>query len=173
MAFLAIFFLSRHLLVNQFTVALLTLIAAGGLAGFLPLNFNPAKIFLGDSGSYFLGYLLAVLAIISGGKVATTLLVLAVPIFDALWVIIRRLWLKKSPFQADRCHLHHRLLALGLNQRQAVFILYLMTFFLMLASTTTDSLKKIRFFEIIFIGMAFFAFLLTSLERFSKKWPRE
>jgi UDP-GlcNAc:undecaprenyl-phosphate GlcNAc-1-phosphate transferase len=119
---ISIFFLSLSL--GQGAGALLALIFAGSVLGFLPWNFNPAKIFMGDSGSMFLGYLLAVLAIISGGKVATAFLVLGLPVLDVIWVAMRRILSGKSPFQADKFHLHHRLIDIGLTQRQAVLILY-------------------------------------------------
>lgn len=110
--------------VNQPATALMCAILSGSALGFLFFNFNPAKIFLGDSGSMFLGFMIAVAAIISGGKVATALLVLGIPILDALWVIARRIFNKKSPMQADKYHLHHRFLSAGLNQKQTVIILY-------------------------------------------------
>lgn len=119
---ISIFFLSLSL--GQGAGALLALIFAGSVLGFLPWNFNPAKIFMGDSGSMFLGYLLAVLAVISGGKVATAFLVLGLPVLDVVWVALRRILSGKSPFQADKFHLHHRLIDIGLTQRQAVLILY-------------------------------------------------
>lgn len=110
--------------VNQPATALICAILAGVAAGFLFFNFNPAKIFLGDSGSMFLGFMIAIASIISGGKIATAALVLGVPILDAIWVILRRILSKKSPMQADKFHLHHRFLDLGFSQRQTVFILY-------------------------------------------------
>lgn len=119
---IAIFFLSLSLL--QPAAALLAIIFSGAVFGFLPWNFNPAKIFLGDSGSMFLGFMLAVLSVISGGKLATAFLVLGLPILDVVWVVLRRIFYGKSPFSADKMHLHHRLLALGLSQRQVVIVLY-------------------------------------------------
>lgn len=116
--------LSAMPIVNQPATALFCAILAGAALGFLFFNFNPAKIFLGDTGSMFLGFMIAVAAIISGGKVATTLLILGIPILDALWVITRRIVNKKSPMQADKLHLHHRFLEAGFSQRQAVIVLY-------------------------------------------------
>jgi UDP-GlcNAc:undecaprenyl-phosphate GlcNAc-1-phosphate transferase len=110
--------------VNQPVTALLAIILAGAAFGFLPYHFYPAKIFMGDSGAYFLGLALAMLAIYSGAKLATAVLVLGFPIFDALWAAIRRMAKRKSPFRADRRHLHHLLLDAGLSQRQAVLTLY-------------------------------------------------
>ncbi len=110
--------------VNQPEVALLAIILAGAALGFLPYNFYPARIFMGDSGAYFLGLCLAMLAIYSGAKLATTVLVLGFPIVDALWVATRRLARGTSPFRADRRHFHHLLLDAGMTQRQAVLLLY-------------------------------------------------
>ncbi len=122
-----LFLLSITPSVNQPATALLGIILAGSVLGFLPFNTNPAKIFLGDTGSMFIGYILGILAIISGGKVATASLVLGVPILDSLWVIGYRLWHKHSPFQADQNHLHHRLIKAGLHPRQIVLIYYLLS----------------------------------------------
>jgi len=106
-------------------IALAALILCGACLGFLIFNFNPAKIFLGEGGSLLLGYLLGVLAIISGGKLAMALLVMGIPILDVLWTIIRRLSRGQNPFRfADREHLHHRLLDLGLSQKQTALVFY-------------------------------------------------
>jgi UDP-GlcNAc:undecaprenyl-phosphate GlcNAc-1-phosphate transferase len=110
--------------VNQPAVALLAIILAGAAFGFLPFNFYPAKIFMGDSGAYFLGLTLAMLAIYSGAKLATAVLVLGFPIVDAVWAAIRRMVKGTSPFRADRRHFHHLLLDTGMSQRQAVLTLY-------------------------------------------------
>jgi UDP-N-acetylmuramyl pentapeptide phosphotransferase/UDP-N-acetylglucosamine-1-phosphate transferase len=126
-AFFVLFFLSLTPTVLQPETAFLCIILAGCALGFLPYNFHPAKIFMGDSGSYFLGFMLAVLAIIAGGKIATALLVLGFPILDAFWVILRRILSFHSPFIADKKHLHHRLLEVGLSQRQAVGLIYFLS----------------------------------------------
>ena len=105
----------------------------GALVGFLPFNFSPAKTFIGDTGSNFLGYILSIVSILGVAKtytavvIALPILVLGLPIFDVTWAIIRRLIKGKSIkaiFKADRGHLHHRLLAGGFSQKQAVLILY-------------------------------------------------
>lgn len=121
-ASLILFFLSLASFVNQPATALLAIVMCGACLGFLPYNINPAKIFLGDSGSMFLGYLIAIIAVISGGKLATASLVLGIPILDAAWVILRRLAAGQLPWHADRRHLHHRLLDAGLNQKQTVAV---------------------------------------------------
>jgi UDP-GlcNAc:undecaprenyl-phosphate GlcNAc-1-phosphate transferase len=110
--------------VHQPAVAVLAFILAGAALGFLPYNFFPARIFMGDSGAYFLGLTLAMLSIYSGAKLATAALVLGFPIVDALWAATRRLAKRTSPFRADRQHFHHLLLDAGMSQRQAVLTLY-------------------------------------------------
>ncbi len=110
---------------GQYSLAPLALVLAGACLGFLPFNFHPARVFMGDSGAMFLGYVLAILSIIGGAKIATALLVLGVPILDTAWVLIFRLTRGRSPLQADRGHLHHRLLDLGLSQVQIVVVFYL------------------------------------------------
>jgi len=108
-------------------VGLMGLIFMAVALGFLIFNFYPAKIFLGEGGSLLIGYIIAVLAIISGGKIAIALLIMGIPIMDVIWIILRRLWQKKNPFKtADGQHLHHRFLDMGLSQRQTVFIYYIL-----------------------------------------------
>lgn len=113
-------------------VVLITALA-GSIVGFLPYNFNPAKTFIGDVGSNFMGFALAVISILGVAKTYTAIvivapiMVLALPIFDTLWAIVRRIVKTKSikgVFKADKGHLHHRLMARGYTQRQAVLILY-------------------------------------------------
>jgi UDP-GlcNAc:undecaprenyl-phosphate GlcNAc-1-phosphate transferase len=105
-------------------VALLCALLAGALLGYLPWNFNPAKVFVGTTGVMVVGYLLAVLAILGSAKVAVALLILGVPIIDAFWIITRRLLSGRSPFTPDRGHFHHRLLDLGLSHKGAVLLIY-------------------------------------------------
>ena len=119
-----IVFLSLEPTVNQPATAWLAAIVAGAALGFLPWNWFPAKIFMGDSGSMVLGFLLGVFAIISGAKFATAALVLGIPILDAVWVIGRRILTGQNPMQADRKHLHHRFLDAGFHPRTAVLTLY-------------------------------------------------
>ncbi|MBI2304625.1 MAG: undecaprenyl/decaprenyl-phosphate alpha-N-acetylglucosaminyl 1-phosphate transferase [Chloroflexi bacterium] len=109
---------------GQYTVALLPLALAGSVVGFLPYNFSPAKITLGTSGAVFLGFTLAALSVIGGTKAATLLLVLGIPIIDAGWIILQRVYRRRSPFRPDRSHLHHRLLEMGLSSRQTVTLFY-------------------------------------------------
>ena len=116
------------------TVAILLITAlAGALVGFLPFNFSPAKTFIGDTGSNFLGFSLSIISILGVAKTYTVavivlpLIVLGLPLFDTFWAIIRRLIKGKSIkaiFKADKGHLHHRIVAKGFSQKQAVLILY-------------------------------------------------
>jgi UDP-GlcNAc:undecaprenyl-phosphate GlcNAc-1-phosphate transferase len=125
---ITLFGLSLLPYVNQPEMGNIAIILVGALLGFLIFNFFPAKIKLGDSGSTFIGYTLAILAIISSGKIATFFLVLGLPFFDLAWVIFRRIFIeKKSPFKGDKKHFHHRLLRAGLTQKQAVLYVYTVT----------------------------------------------
>lgn len=129
--------------VNQVSMSVLAIVLAGALVGFLPFNFFPAKVFLGDSGSQVLGFLLATFAIISGGKLATAILVLGVPILDVVWVIARRLLTHQPVYQADRFHLHHRLLEAGFHHREAVLLLYTLSAGFGIIALQTQSLGKL------------------------------
>jgi len=126
-AALTLFGLALRPEVSQVFLAMLALVLAGSVMGFLPFNFPKAKMFMGDVGSQFLGFVLAVMAVISGGKTATLFLVLGLPILDFVWVILRRILAKKSPFLADKKHLHHRLLAVGLSPVKAVIFIWCWT----------------------------------------------
>lgn len=106
---------------------------SGTLLGFLRYNFSPASIFMGDSGSYFIGYVLASLSLLGSikGQFATAMLIpviaLGIPLIDTLWAPVRRFVLGRGMFQPDTGHLHHQLLRLGYTQRRAVLILYAFT----------------------------------------------
>jgi UDP-GlcNAc:undecaprenyl-phosphate GlcNAc-1-phosphate transferase len=110
-----------------------TSILAGAILGFLPYNFNPASIFLGDTGAQLLGFLLAAISMEGALKsaaafvIAVPILAMGLPIYDTLFAMIRRKINGKPIMQADKGHLHHRLLAMGLSQRQAVIIMYLIS----------------------------------------------
>ncbi len=129
--------------VNQLSMSVLAIILAGALVGFLPFNFFPAKIFLGDSGSQVLGFLLAVFAIISGGKLATAFLVLGVPILDVIWVIARRMLSRQPVYKADSFHLHHRLIRAGLTQKQTVVVFYTISAAFGIIALQTQSIGKL------------------------------
>lgn len=112
-------------------IALITAALSGSTLGFLPFNFNPAKIFMGETGAAFLGFTLGVISIQGVMKsyaaisLAIPLLVLGLPLLDTLFAIIRRIGSRKPIMQGDRNHLHHRLIDIGLSQRQSVLIMYI------------------------------------------------
>jgi len=160
-----IFFLSLRPEVNQLFTAFLALVMMAAVLGFLPFNFSRRKLFLGDSGAYFLGFMLAVLAIVSGAKVATALLVLGVPIFDALWVVINRLINKKSPFLAGLEHLHHRLLKRGLSKIQILFLFYSVSLVFGMTALYLKSLGKLITLIILFLLMGGFSIFLALKEK--------
>jgi UDP-GlcNAc:undecaprenyl-phosphate GlcNAc-1-phosphate transferase len=145
--------LSVGLAVDQPQTATLALGLAGAAAGFLPRNFYPAKIFMGDSGSMFLGFVLGVLAILSGSKVATAVLVLGFPILDVAWAIVRRRRRGVSPFTADREHLHHLLLEVGFSQRTAVLTMYSLTGLFGLLALSADRGNKLLLMGILLAVM--------------------
>jgi UDP-N-acetylmuramyl pentapeptide phosphotransferase/UDP-N-acetylglucosamine-1-phosphate transferase len=111
----------------QFTSSLIAIVLAASVAGFLPFNWHPASIFMGDSGAMFLGFALAVLSIIDGAKLATVLLVVGLPVLDAGWVLFSRIYHGRGASTADKTHIHHRLLELGYSQRQIVIFFYIIT----------------------------------------------
>ena len=118
------------LIVSDPNVAIIMAALAGACIGFMPYNFNPAKIFMGDSGAYLLGYVLSTVSILGLFKfyavvsVAVPFLVVALPLFDTSFAFLRRIAKGKNPMSPDRGHFHHRLLDMGLSQKQAVLILY-------------------------------------------------
>ncbi len=129
---------------GQTTVALFPLALAAACLGFLPFNFHPARVFMGSSGSMLLGFALASLSILAPAKVATTLLVLGIPILDVVWLIIQRWRQRGNPTLAGRDHLHYRLLDLGFSQRQIVSLYYTFcTAFGLLALLIEDRLFKL------------------------------
>ena len=138
------------LLVSDAPVAILMAALAGSCLGFLPYNLNPAKIFMGDTGSTFLGYILAVVSIQGLFKFYTIIsfavpfLMLGLPIFDTCFAFIRRIAHGQSPMHADRSHVHHRLIDMGFNQKQAVAVLYIISAILGLSAvvlTTSGPIK--------------------------------
>ena len=155
--------------VNQPATALICFILAGAASGFLPFNFNPAKIFLGDSGSMFLGFMIAIAAIISGGKVATVALILGIPILDAIWVIARRFFAGKPIMQADKFHLHHRFLEAGFSQRQIVIVLYILSALFGTIALLVGTQAKIALGLCLLVTMIIIGIGLAILQKKSKK----
>lgn len=141
----AICMLILTLLSQNVNVAIITAAVAGACFGFLPYNFNPAKIFMGDTGALFLGYILACISIQGFLKLsaiisfAVPIIVLGLPIFDTLFAIVRRVLTGRSPMSPDRGHLHHRLLDMGFSQKQTVAILYTITAVLCLTAVVVST----------------------------------
>jgi UDP-GlcNAc:undecaprenyl-phosphate GlcNAc-1-phosphate transferase len=98
----------------------------GALLGFLPYNWHQARIFLGDSGSMFLGFALGALSIVGPTKLGTALLVLVIPVLDVAWAIVRRQARGRSFLSGDKQHVYHRMLDLGMGHRQTVVALYVL-----------------------------------------------
>lgn len=151
-------------------IAFAAILLSGAVCGFLIFNWHPAKIFLGEGGSLLLGYILGVLAIISGGKIAIALLVMGIPILDVVWTILRRLLQGKNPFRfADKKHLHHRLLALGLGQRKTVLIFYALSLVFGLSGLFLQSRGKFLALMLLIFLMFIIVVGFWLLDRRSKK----
>jgi UDP-GlcNAc:undecaprenyl-phosphate GlcNAc-1-phosphate transferase len=146
---------------NLPSVALLCGVLAGALLGFLPWNFHPARVFIGTTGVFAVGFALAVLSILGVAKVAVAMLVLGVPIIDTFWVITRRLAGRRSPFTPDRGHFHHRLLDLGLTHRGAVLVIYGLCVLLAVLSLVLSGTGPLYAFTGIVIGGGLVLYLMT------------
>lgn len=143
------------LLASEAQVAIVMAALVGACVGFMPYNLNPAKMFMGDTGATFLGYILATMSIQGLFKFyavisfAVPFLILGLPIFDTSFAFIRRIAHGQSPMHADRGHIHHRLIDMGLNQKQAVATLYVISAILGLSAvvlTTGGEQKAMLFF---------------------------
>ena len=162
----AISMLVIALLVSESDVALVMAALVGACLGFMPYNKNPAKMFMGDTGSTFLGYILATISIQGLFKYyaivsfAVPFLILGLPMFDTLFAIIRRLAHGQNPMAPDRGHIHHRLIDMGLNQKQAVAALYVISSILGLSAvvlTSSGAIKAMLFL----MALAVAAFLAS------------
>ncbi|MCX6782219.1 MAG: MraY family glycosyltransferase [Candidatus Magasanikbacteria bacterium] len=158
---LMIHFLTASGKFYQADITAVSLILAGVCAGSLILNFHPAKIFLGEAGGLFLGFMLGALAIVAGGKIATALLVMAVPILDLVRVIYLRLKTGQPIFTGDRRHLHFKLLDLGLSHRQTVLIYYFIAFAFGMTTLFLHSWGKLVALCILTVAMIIFGVWLA------------
>ena len=168
------------LVMEEPDVAILMGALSGACIGFLPYNLNPAKIFMGDTGSTFLGFILAVVSIQGLFKFyaiisfAVPFLMLGLPIFDTCFAILRRVSHGQSPMAPDRGHIHHRLIDMGLSQKQAVAVLYIISAILGLSAvvlTTSGVTKAMLFLASLCVagGVAAMLFLNRIKEEDSKK----
>lgn len=146
----AIFLVALRPEVNQPPVAIITSALIGSILAFVVFNFNPAKILAGTSGAVFMGFILAILALFAGAKIATTLLVLAVPVIDALWVAVERFSSHESVFEADRRHLHHRLLEFGWSQKKICIFYWFITILIAIMALNFGAIGK----ALIFFGVS-------------------
>lgn len=160
---------SRMLAVNM------TIILAGACIGFLPYNFNPAKIFMGDTGSQFLGFALAAISTQGAMKsaaavaVAVPILALGLPIYDTLFAMVRRKINRRPMMEADRGHLHHKLLDLGLTQRQVVLIMYAMSAVLGLTSVLAMKLPTRKSYALLVVVCSVILSMAVELGLFTRR----
>ena len=148
------------LLVSEGNVAVILAALMGACLGFMPYNLNPAKIFMGDAGSLLLGYVLSTVSVVGMFKFyaivtfVVPILALALPLFDTLCAIIRRLLRGQSPMHPDRGHLHHRLIDMGLSQKQAVAVLYSISAVLGLCAVVLATTGVVRICMVVVAALA-------------------
>lgn len=147
------------------TVSILSFVIAGAYLGFLPFNFYPQKIMPGYGGGALAGFLLGILSILSFGKVGTAIFILAVPMIDAVYTIVRRLIRRQSPFRADWGHFHHRLLEIRWGKRRIAVFYWLVSFVLGILSLQLQGVKKLIAFVTIGIILLVFMFIIERIKR--------
>lgn len=164
---LMVLFLALTTAYFQPDVALLAAVCVGAMLGFLVFNFNPASIFLGEGGSTFVGFALGMLAVISGGKLATALLVIAIPLMDVAWIVVRRFRVGgiRQIFRADRKHLHHRLLDRGWGQKRIVIAYYLVATAFGLSTLFLQSREKLVALGALAVAMTVVAVVFSRKEK--------
>lgn len=176
----AITMLAVALLTGNMPIAITMAALAGACIGFMPYNLNPAKIFMGDTGSTFLGYMLATVSIMGLFKFyavisfAVPFLILGLPIFDTANAIIRRVAAGRSPMSPDRGHVHHKLIDMGFNQKQAVAILYAISATLGLTAvvlTSSGEVKAIVLLLAVLAAILVGAGIVYGAEHWSKRAP--
>lgn len=160
----SLFFIS--VIQDNVEAAVISAALAGACLGFLPFNMNPAKIFMGDTGSQFLGYMLAIISVLGLSKGAVVIsflipfVILGLPLFDTSFAILRRILQRRPIMEADRGHLHHKLMDKGFSQKQTVAILYIISILLsviavLVAQTGTDQFLWIGFSVVIILTIGF------------------
>lgn len=161
-------FLAQRFIVHDVSanaVMVFAVIVGGAFLGFLPFNFYPQKIMPGYGGGALAGFLLGVLSILSFGKIGTAFLILAIPMLDAVYTIIRRIKNKKSPFRADWGHLHHKLLEIGWGKRRIAVFYWFITFILGVASLYLKGVEKLISFFMIAIILLVFIIIIEFMKK--------
>jgi len=160
------------IIIGEAQVSIILAGLAGACLGFLPYNKNPAQIFMGDTGSTFLGFVLALISVEGLFKVTTLIsfvipfVILGIPIFDTVFAIIRRILKGQNPMTADRQHIHHRLIDLGLSQRQTVAVLYGISAFFGLISVLMAVTDHIIFgLTAVLVGIVLFILFRVKLKK--------
>ncbi|MBP9797733.1 undecaprenyl/decaprenyl-phosphate alpha-N-acetylglucosaminyl 1-phosphate transferase [Candidatus Woesebacteria bacterium] len=151
--------------ISSYSVALLSFIAAGSCLGFLPWHFYPQKIMPGYSGGALAGFFLGVLSILSWGKIGTMALVLAIPLVDAFYIIIRRLSSGKSPLRGDAGHFHHRLLEAGWGKRRISVFYIIVSALFGVCALFLESTEKLLAFMIVGVLLAVFIVTLNTVKK--------
>ena len=161
------------IMLSESNVAIILAALVGGCVGFIPYNLNPAKIFMGDTGALLLGYVLATVSVMGMFKFyaivtfVVPIMALALPLFDTLFAIVRRLLKGQNPMTPDRGHLHHRLIDMGLSQKQAVAVLYALSAMLGLTAvviSTSGGLRILLIVVEVFIAAAVGVFVIRTIE---------
>ncbi len=151
------------------SVTIFSFIVAGAYLGFLPFNFYPQKIMPGYGGGALAGFLLGILSILSFGKVGTAILILAIPMLDAFYTILRRIKNRHSPFRADWGHLHHKLLEIGWGKRRIAVFYWLVSLILGIASLFLKGQQKLIVFLMIAVILIIFVLILEQIKKSRKK----
>lgn len=159
--------------ITQWPIAILASITAGAYLGFLPYNFYPQKIMPGYGGKTIAGFMLAVLSILSTAKIATLILVLGIPLIDAVYLVIKRIASGRSPAMGGREHLHHRLLALGWGKRKIAFFYWTITLILAFMALQLNSKQKFYTMFMLIILFSGGILWLNYLSTFSKRQDRD
>lgn len=157
---------------RQLYVSYVSFATAGAYLGFLPWNFYPQKIMPGYGGKTLAGFMLAILSILSFSKLGTGLLVLAIPMIDALFIFVRRIYLRLSPMKATSGHLHHHLLSLGWGRRRIAVFYWIISAAAGLIALLTNSKQKVFAIILVLVVVAMFIFWINFLQKLTKK-PEE
>jgi UDP-GlcNAc:undecaprenyl-phosphate GlcNAc-1-phosphate transferase len=153
---------------SQEAITVLAFIVTGAFLGFIPWNFYPQKIMPGYGGKTLAGFLLALLGILSYGKLGTALLVLGIPTIDAVYTLFRRIGTKKSPVSADRGHLHHQLLNIGWGKRRIALFYWGVSAILGVIALTVTSRQKVFALLLLAAGVVSFLIWVQFFTQFSE-----